>query len=179
MSGLMPGPLRGAPAAGSGCCSKPGNLIPGLGQSAGQLSAAVVVHHIGGAEGRLSLPIAVVLATFLKYLLIILEKLAAIGHALKNLWNSAKQRRAERNLKEISDFSQLVAERAKTLSPTICEMAKNGVSVNFDVAAFARSVWESQTYKREKLPNSIKKMLFALLKAVLTALLKALLEAIF
>lgn len=86
------------------------------------------------------LVLAVVLATFLKYLLIILEKLAAIGHALKNLWNSAKQRRAERNLKEISDFSQLVAERAKTLSPTICEMAKNGVSVNFDVAAFARSV---------------------------------------
>lgn len=125
------------------------------------------------------LVLAVVLATFLKYLLIILEKLAAIGHALKNLWNSAKQMRAERNLKEISDFSQLVAERAKTLSPTICEMAKNGVSVNFDVAAFARSVWESQTYKREKLPNSIKKMLFALLKAVLTALLKALLEAIF
>ena len=40
------------------------------------------------------LVLAVVLATFLKYLLIILEKLAAIGHALKNLWNSAKQRRA-------------------------------------------------------------------------------------
>ncbi len=125
------------------------------------------------------LALAVVLATFLKYLLIILEKLVAVGRVLRNLCNSVKQWWAERNLKGMSDFSQLVAEWAKTLSPTICEMAKNGVSVNFDVAAFARSVWESQTYKREKLPNSIKKMLFALLKAVFTALLKALLEAIF
>ena len=125
------------------------------------------------------LVLAVVLATFLKYLLIILEKLVAVGRVLRNLCNSVKQWWAERNLKGMSDFSQLVAEWAKTLSPTICEMAKNGVSVNFDVAAFARSVWESQTYKREKLPNSIKKMLFALLKAVFAALLKALLEAIF
>ena len=125
------------------------------------------------------LVLAVVLATFLKYLLIILEKLVAVGRVLRNLCNSVKQWWAERNLKGMSDFSQLVAEWAKTLSPTICEMAKNGVSVNFDVAAFARSVWESQTYKKEKLPNSIKKMLFALLKAVFTALLKALLEAIF
>ena len=125
------------------------------------------------------LVLAVVLATFLKYLLIILEKLVAVGRVLRNLCNSVKQWWAERNLKGMSDFSQLVAEWAKTLSPTICEMAKNGGSVNFDVAAFARSVWESQTYKREKLPNSIKKMLFALLKAVFTALLKALLEAIF
>lgn len=125
------------------------------------------------------LVLAVVLATFLKDLLIILEKLVAVGRVLRNLCNSVKQWWAERNLKGMSDFSQLVAEWAKTLSPTICEMAKNGVSVNFDVAAFARSVWESQTYKREKLPNSIKKMLFALLKAVFTALLKALLEAIF
>lgn len=125
------------------------------------------------------LVLAVVLATFLKYLLIILEKLVAVGRVPRNLCNSVKQWWAERNLKGMSDFSQLVAEWAKTLSPTICEMAKNGVSVNFDVAAFARSVWESQTYKREKLPNSIKKMLFALLKAVFTALLKALLEAIF
>jgi len=125
------------------------------------------------------LVLAVVLATFLKYLLIILEKLVAVGRVLRNLCNSVKQWWAERNLKGMSDFSQLVAEWAKTLSPTICEMPMNGVSVNFDVAAFARSVWESQTYKREKLPNSIKKMLFALLKAVFTALLKALLEAIF
>ena len=129
------------------------------------------------------LVLAVVLATFLKYLLIILEKLVAVGRVLRNLCNSVKQWWAERNLKGMSDFSQLVAEWAKTLSPTICEMAKNGVSVNFDVAAFARSVWESQTYKREKLPNSIKKMLFALLKAVFTALLniasKALLEKLF
>lgn len=122
------------------------------------------------------LVLAVVLATFLKYLLIILEKLAAIGHALKNLWNSAKQRRAERNLKEISDFSQLVAERAKTLSPTICEMAKNGVSVNLDVAALFRSATESQSNQRKELSHSIKKMLLALLKMALAALLRALLN---
>lgn len=122
------------------------------------------------------LVLAVVLATFLKYLLIILEKLAAIGHALKNLWNSAKQRRAERNLKEISDFSQLVAERAKTLSPTICEMAKNGVSINLDVAALFRSATESQSNQRKELSHSIKKMLLALLKMALAALLRALLN---
>lgn len=122
------------------------------------------------------LVLAVVLATFLKYLLIILEKLAAIGHALKNLWNSAKQRRAERNLKEISDFSQLVAERAKTLSPTICEMAKNGVSINLDVAALFRSATESQSNQRKELSHSIKKMLLALLKMAFAALLRALLN---
>lgn len=122
------------------------------------------------------LVLAVVLATFLKYLLIILEKLAAIGHALKNLWNSAKQRRAERNLKEISDFSQLVAERAKTLSPAICEMAKNGVSINLDVAALFRSATESQSNQRKELSHSIKKMLLALLKMALAALLRALLN---
>lgn len=112
------------------------------------------------------LVLAVVLATFLKYLLIILEKLAAIGHALKNLWNSAKQRRAERNLKEISDFSQLVAERAKTLSPTICEMARNGVSVKHDSADHHRSVEGSQPNQRRNLPKSILELLYAALKAL-------------
>lgn len=112
------------------------------------------------------LVLAVVLATFLKYLLIILEKLAAIGHALKNLWNSAKQRRAERNLKEISDFSQLVAERAKTQSDAMCEMARNGVSVKHDSADHHRSVEGSQPNQRRNLPKSILELLYAALKAL-------------
>lgn len=122
------------------------------------------------------LVLAVVLATFLKYLLIILEKLVAVGRVLRNLCNSVKQWWAERNLKGMSDFSQLVAEWAKTLSPTICEMAKNGVSINLDVAALFRSATESQSNQRKELSHSIKKMLLALLKMALAALLRALLN---
>lgn len=112
------------------------------------------------------LVLAVVLATFLKYLLIILEKLAAIGHALKNLWNSAKQRRAERNLKEISDFSQIATNETKTQSDAMCEMARNGVSVKHDSADHHRSVEGSQPNQRRNLPKSILELLYAALKAL-------------
>ena len=119
------------------------------------------------------------LAFAAKALLIFSQVFVAIGRMILGFLHAVKRWRTECRKKEFLNTCQMMANMIETLSPAICEMAKNGVSVNFDVAAFARSVWESQTYKREKLPNSIKKMLFALLKAVLTALLKALLEAIF
>lgn len=119
------------------------------------------------------------LAFAAKALLIFSQVFVAIGRMILGFLHAVKRWRAECRKKEFLNTCQMMANMIETLSPAICEMAKNGVSVNFDVAAFARSVWESQTYKREKLPNSIKKMLFALLKAVFTALLKALLEAIF
>ena len=55
-------------------------------------------------------------------------------------------------------------------------MAKNGVSINLDVAALFRSATESQSNQRKELSHSIKKMLLALLKMALAALLRALLN---
>ena len=122
------------------------------------------------------LVLAVVLATFLKYLLIILEKLVAIGRMILGFLHAVKRWRTECRKKEFLNTCQMMANMIETLSPAICEMAKNGVSINLDVAALFRSATESQSNQRKELSHSIKKMLLALLKMALAALLRALLN---
>ena len=99
----------------------------------------------------------------------------AIGRNILGFLSAVKRWKAECRKKEFLDICKMMANMTETLFPTICEMARNGVSVSFDVTALFRSAQDHQS-KRKELSHSIKKKLLALLKMALTALLKALLN---
>lgn len=118
---------------------------------------------------------AIVLTGLSNCLLTVFRVLVAISRWIIDLRDRAERKRAERRLEELSGIRQIVANKAETLLKTACETAKNSVSI--DVAVLISSGEASQTIQEEKLPKTVKKMLFALLKMALTALLKALLGA--
>ena len=121
------------------------------------------------------LALAIMLALISKALLIILQVFVAFVRMILSFLHAVKRWKTVCRKKEFSDTCKMMANMTETLSPTICEMARNGVSVNFDVTALFRSAQDHQS-KRKELSHSIKKKLLALLKMALTALLKALLN---
>lgn len=122
------------------------------------------------------LALAIMLALISKALLIISQVFVAFGRMIFSFLHAVKRWKAECRKKEFLDICKMMANMTETLSPTICEMARNGVSVSFDVTALFRSAQESRSNQRKELSHSIKKKLLALLKMALTALLKALLN---
>ena len=122
------------------------------------------------------LALVIMLAFAAKALLIFSQVFVAIGRMILGFLHAVKRWRTECRKKEFLNTCQMMANMIETLSPAICEMAKNGVSINLDVAALFRSATESQSNQREELSHSIKKMLLALLKMALAALLRALLN---
>lgn len=108
-------------------------------------------------------------------MLIFSQVFVAIGRNILGFLSAVKRWKAECQKKEFLDICKMMANMTETLFPTICEMARNGVSVSFDVTALFRSAQDHQS-KRKELSHSIKKKLLALLKMALTALLKALLN---
>lgn len=121
------------------------------------------------------LALVIMLAFAAKALLIFSQVFVAIGRIILGFLHAVKRWRAKCRKKEFLNTCQMMANMIETLSPAICEMAKNGVSISFDVTALFRSAQDHQS-KRKELSHSIKKMLLALLKMALTALLRALLN---
>ena len=82
------------------------------------------------------LALVIMLAFAAKALLIFSQVFVAIGRMILGFLHAVKRWRAECRKKEFLNTCQMMANMIETLSPAICEMAKNGVSINLDVAAF-------------------------------------------
>ena len=91
------------------------------------------------------LALVIMLAFAAKALLIFSQVFVAIGRMILGFLHAVKRWRTECRKKEFLNTCQMMANMIETLSPAICEMAKNGVSINLDVAALFRSATESQS----------------------------------